>query len=150
MSSKVVLVQGTKLNISTEAASSTDKTGLTMAELNCTTRQIQWQGGQATENDVTTICSTAKEFRLGLSDAGTLSVTGFWKSDDPAQTVIKTADKDKKPRLIEIEFEDKSKFACLALVQQRSWDANVDGVIAATFNFRLTGEPVETPAPIIP
>lgn len=150
MSSKALLVQGTTLQISTQEATSTAPTGLTMADLDCTARQLQWQGGQATEHDTSTLCSTAKEFRLGLSDSGTLSVTGFWKSDDSAQKAIKAADKDKKPRLIVVTFPDRSKFTCLALVQQRSWDAQVDGVVGATFNFRITGEVEETEPPAGP
>jgi hypothetical protein len=147
MSSKVLLVQGTSIKISEEEATSTDPAqtpGLTFEVLDCTGREIQWQGGQATENDVTTLCSTAKEFRLGLTDAGTMSVNGHWLQSDPAQKVIKAADRDKKPRLIQVIFEDGSIFASLALVSQRSWSGAVDGVVTGAFNFRLTGEPLET------
>ncbi|ATH99541.1 phage tail protein [Alcaligenes faecalis] len=147
MSSKVILVQGSSLQISKEEATSTSPTGLTFDSLDCVGRQIQWQGGQATENDVTTLCSTAKEFRLGLTDAGTMTVTGHWVSSDDAQKTIKAADRDKKPRLIELTFSDGSKFASLALVQQRSFDGSVDGVWSGTFSFRLTGEPLESEPP---
>lgn len=146
MSSKVLLVQGTSIKISKEEATSTDPEQtpeITFESLDCTGREIQWQGGQATENDITTLCSTAKEFRLGLTDAGTMSVNGHWVSGDLAQKVIKAADKDKKPRLIQVTFEDGSVFASLALVSQRSWSAAVDGVVSGSFNFRLTGEPLE-------
>ena len=150
MSSKVILVQGSSLQISKEEATSTDSTGLTFESLDCTGKQVQWQGGQATENDVTTLCSTAKEFRLGLTDAGTMTVTGHWLSGDAAQKVIKAADRDKKPRLIELTFSDGSIFASQALVQQRSFDGSVDGVWSGTFSFRLTGEPREEEAPVGP
>lgn len=146
MSSKVILVQGTSIKISTQEATSTasqQNPALSFETLDCTGREIQWQGGQATETDVTTLCSTAKEFRLGLTDAGTMSVNGHWVSGDAAQKVIKAADKDKKARLIEVTFEDGSVFASLALVSQRSWSAAVDGVVTGSFNFRLTGEPRE-------
>ena len=143
MASKVLLVQGTSLKISTDEATSTDDSGLDFETLDCTAREMQWQGGQATENDVTTICSTAKEFRLGLTDAGTMNVDGHWLSSDEAQKVIKQADRDKKPRLIKVTFEDGSVFGSLAIVSQRSWSAPVDGVVSGTFNFRLTGEPLE-------
>jgi len=143
MASKVLLVQGTSLQISTNEATSTGDSGLTFETLDCTSREMQWQGGQATENDTTTLCSTAKEFRLGLPDSGTMSVAGHWVISDDGQAVIKAADKDKKPRLIKVTFEDGSVFASLAIVSQRSWSAAVDGVVSATFNFRLTGEPLE-------
>lgn len=150
MSSKVVYVQGSSLKISKEVAESTDATSLTFESLDCVGRQVQWQGGQATENDVTTFCSTAKEFRLGLSDSGTLTVSGHWVTADAAQKAIKAADKDKKPRLIVLTFSDGSTFSSLALVQQRSFDGSVDGVWTGSFNFRLTGEVKETEAPPIP
>lgn len=146
MSSKVLLVQGTSIKISTEQATSTSPTDLTFETLDCTSREIQVQGGQSTENDVTTICSTAKEVRLGLPDSGTMTVNGHWLIGDEAQKIIKQADKDKKPRLIQVTFEDGSVFASLAMVTQRSWAAAVDGVVSATFNFRLTGESLETEA----
>ncbi|WP_233236341.1 hypothetical protein [Bordetella sp. LUAb4] len=146
MSSKVLLVQGTSIEISNETAVDTAATGLTFAKLDCTSRQVQWQGGTTTETDVTTLCSTAKEFRVGLSDAGTLTVTGHWVQDDEAQKVIKTASQDKKSRLIRVTFEDGSKFSSLAYSSQRSWDANVDGVVSGTFAFRLTGQPLEEDA----
>lgn len=147
MSSKVILVQGSSLQISKEEATSTDPQGLTFDSLDCVGRQVQWQGGQATENDVTTMCSTAKEFRLGLPDSGTLTVTGHWVIGDGAQKTIKTADGDKKPRLIVLTFSDGSKFSSLAIVQQRAFEGSVDGVWSGTFNFRLTGATKEEDAP---
>jgi len=145
MSSQVVLVQGTSIKISqaaqTEVAPSPTPA---FASLDCIGKEIQYQGGTATEIDVTTLCSTAKEFRLGLEDSGTMSVTGHWVQGNPAHTVIREAAADKQTRLIVVEFEDGSTFSCLALVSQRSWSASVDGVVTATFNFRLTGATAET------
>lgn len=147
MSSEVLLVQGTAIRISdgevTELAPSPEPTFFT---LDCITREITYTGGTATENDVTTICSTAKEFRLGLQDSGSLSVTGHWKPGNDAHEEIKVAAEDKLRRLIEVEFEDGSTFRALAYVSQRSWTAAVDGVVTATFNFRLTGPTMETAA----
>ena len=147
MASEVLLVQGTSIKISvaaqTELAPSPTPT---FATLDCISREIQWQGGTATENDTTTICSTAKEFRLGLKDSGTMSVSGHWKQGHPAHTAIRTADADKQTRLIVVEFEDGSTFSALALISQRSWSAAVDGVVSATYNFRLTGDTLEVDA----
>lgn len=141
MASEVILVQGTAIRISTAAVDNLDASPAapSFATLDCISREIQYQGGQAPEIDVTTICSTAKEFRLGLEDPGTMSVTGHWKQGHPAHNVIRTAAKDKQTRVIEVIFEDGSIFRALALVSQRSWSASVDGVVSATYNFRLTG-----------
>lgn len=150
MASEVLLVQGTHIDISIlpvdDLTPSPPLLPGAFARLDCIAREIQYQGGTATENDVTTICSTAKEFRLGLEDSGTMSVTGHWKQGQEAHEVIKTAGKDKQTRLIRVEFEDGSTFSALALVSQRSWSAAVDGVVSATFNFRLTGDTLEVAA----
>lgn len=140
MPSEVLLVQGTSIKISVAAVSELNPSPTpVMATLDCIGREIQYQGGTATEIDVTTLCSTAKEFRLGLEDSGTMTVTGHWKQGNPAHAVIRAAASDKQTRLIEVTFEDGSIFKALAFVSQRSWSAAVDGVVTATYNFRLTG-----------
>lgn len=140
MPSQVVLVQGLAIQISdTPETDLNPSPAPAFASLDCVGREIQYQGGTATEIDVTTFCSTAKEFRLGLEDSGSMTVTGHWVQGNPAHTVIREAALDKLTRLIQVTFEDGSIFKALALVSQRSWSASVDGVVTATFNFRLTG-----------
>lgn len=150
MASEVVLVQGTTFKISsgevTSLATASGSPAPAMATLDCIAREITVTGGQATEIDVTTICSTAKEFRLGLQDAGSMSITGHWVQGHAAHTVIREAAADKLSRLIEVTFSDGSIFRALAFVSQRSWSAGVDGVVTATFNFRLTGTTEEVDA----
>lgn len=141
MPSQVLLVQGTSIEISTTAVTSVNPSPEpSFASLDCIGREIQYQSGSATEIDTTTLCSTAKEFRLGLEDPGTMSVTGHWKPGHAAHTVIRTASSDKQARLIKVTFEDGSIFRAMAFVQQRSFTAAVDGVVTATYNFRLTGQ----------
>lgn len=142
--SEVLLVQGLSISISQNEVTELNPSPTpAVALLDCIGREIQYQGGTATEIDVTTFCSTAKEFRLGLEDSGTMTVTGHWKQGDPAHTVIRTAAGDKLSRLVTITFEDGSIFKCLAFVAQRSWTAAVDGVVTASYSFRLTGETEE-------
>lgn len=144
MPSQVLLVQGTSIKISTtEVTTIPPNPTPQYATLDCIGREITYQSGSATEIDVTTLCSTAKEFRLGLVDPGTLSVTGHWKQGHAAHTAIRTAAVDKLSRLIQVTFSDYSTFSALAFVQQRSFSAAVDGVVTATYNFRLTGVTVE-------
>lgn len=140
MPSEALKVQGTSIKISQATEDNVDVNPLpTMVALDCIGREIQYQGGTSTEIDTTTLCSTAKEFMLGLEDPGTMSVNGHWKQGNPAHAVIRQAAKDKLPRLIDVEFEDGSIFRAVALVSQRQWSAAVDGVVTATYNFRLTG-----------
>lgn len=147
MASAVILVQGSHIDISEdEVLELTPSPEPTFARLDCIAREIQFQGGTKTENDVSTICSTAKEFRLGLKDSGTMSVTGHWVQGHAAHQVIREAEADSKTRLILVTFEDGSTFRALALVSQRSFSMAVDGVVSATFNFRLTGDTLEVDA----
>jgi predicted secreted protein len=142
--SEVLLVQGLSIEISTTETTVLAPSPLpTFALLDCIGREIQYQGGTATEVDVTTFCSTAKEFRLGLEDSGTMTVNGHWKIGNAAHDAIRTAAGDKLTRLIRVTFEDGSMFSCLAFVSQRSFSAAVDGVVTATYNFRLTGATAE-------
>lgn len=145
MASEVVLVQGTSIKISVSEVTDVTPSPLpTFATLDCIGREIQYQGGTSPEIDVTTICSTAKEFRLGLEDPGTMTVTGHWVQGNAAHNVIRTAATDKLLRLIRVTFIDGSIFDALALVQSRAWSAAVDGVVSATFQFRLSGSVSET------
>jgi len=115
MPSSVVLVQGTSVKISVNTvATLTPSPAPSYAILDCIGREVTFTGGTASEIDVTSLCSTAKEFRLGLQDAGTMSVTGYWKQGHPAHTVIRVAAGDKRTRLIEVRFEDGSIFRALA------------------------------------
>lgn len=142
--SEVLLVQGLSISISNNEVTELNPSPTPLVSLlDCIGREIQYQGGTATEIDVTTFCSTAKEFRLGLEDSGTMTVTGHWKQGNPAHDVIRTAAGDKLSRLVTVTFEDGSIFKCLAFVAQRSWTAAVDGVVTASYSFRLTGETEE-------
>lgn len=148
MASEVVLVQGTSIKISKNEVTSTSiSPDPQMDSLDCIGREIQYQGGTADEIEVTSICSSAKEFRTGLEDPGTLTVTGHWVQTNDAHKTIRTAAQDKKLRLIEVTFNDGSVFRALGTVQQRSWSAAVSGVVTATFTFRLSGATQEVDAP---
>lgn len=147
MPSQVVLVQGTTVQISSAAETDVAPSPLpTMVSLDCTARQIQYQSGTANEIDVTTFCSTAKEFRLGLDDPGQFTFTGHWVQTDAAHAVIRTAAADKQTRLFIVTFEDGSTFSALGFVSQRGFDAAVDGVVTGSFTIRLTGAVAEVDA----
>lgn len=149
MTSEVLLVQGSTIKISDGAVTElTPSPEPTFFVLDCIGREITVTGGTSTEIDTTTFCSTAKEFKLGLPDAGTMSLSGHWVPGHEAFDEIAVAHSDKLTRLIEVEFEDGSTFRVLAIVQQRSFSMAVDGVVSATFNFRLTGATSEVTASV--
>ncbi len=148
MATKAITVQGSTLELSTVEVTDVNVTPLPdMESLDCLEKQVQYQDGSTTENDVTTICSTAKEFLLGLTDSGSMSLTGFYNIGDPGHAALKAAKDDKLLRLVIFTFVDGSKFKGTAYVTQRSWSAAVDGVVEATANLRFSGPTVEVEAP---
>lgn len=147
MPSQVVLVQGTTLQVSVDPVDTTTPSPMPeMASLDCTAREIQYQSGTANEIDVTTFCSTAKEFRLGLDDPGQFTFNGHWVQTSEAHAVIRQGALDKQSRLFVVTFEDGSTFSALGFVSQRSFSAAVDGVVTGSFTIRLTGAVSEVDA----
>jgi hypothetical protein len=136
-------VQGSSIRLTSNAQTAIPFTAPSYVTLDCIGREIQLQGGTSPEIDTTSFCSTAKEFRLGLPDAGTMTIQGFWKQGHAAHTVLRTAGVDKLTRGMEITFEDFSTVRVLFSVQQRSFSMAVDGVVSASYTLRLTGEMVE-------
>lgn len=144
MPSQVVLVQGSTFKISEEEVTElTPSPTPDMATIDCIGRELQVQGGTKTENDTTTFCSTAKEFRLGLKDAGSMTLNGHWVQGHAAHNAIRDAENDSLTRLVEITFPNGSIWRSLALVSQRSFSGVVDGVWTGSFVFRLTGSTQE-------
>ena len=145
---KFVKTQGTGLSVSTITTLNPTDELLKWADLSVTVKQPQYQGGQSDEIEVTTLASEAKEFTVGLADNGTFSMSGNWKLDDEAQTVLRTARDDGEPRAFKVEFVDGSKSSFLGLVTQFTWDAAPNGTVNGTFNVRITGSVSFTlPAP---
>ena len=137
--SKFVKSQGTRLNVSTVATQDPHDVELEFADLSVTIKQPQFQGGQSDEIETTTLASEAKEFTTGLADNGTFSMSGNWKADDEAQTVLRTARDDAEPRAFKSVFKDGTSSTFLGLVTQFTWDAAPNGTVNGTFNVRITG-----------
>ncbi|WYX10499.1 phage tail tube protein [Achromobacter xylosoxidans] len=145
--SQFVQTQGTQLEVSTTATEDLGAAGLAYADLAITIKDPNFQGGQTTEIDVTVLKSTAKEYALGLDDSGTFSMAGNWKAGDPAQKALVAARSDKKTRAFRVTFADGAKFEFLGLVTQYQWQGQLDNVMSATFNVRVTGAVKMTDAP---
>lgn len=147
MPSVSVLAQGTDIEISTTEQTDVASNLALYTSLNCITKEIQYQGGTATEIDTTTLCSTAREFRIGLQDPGTMTINGHWAQGDAGHEALRAAAEASTTRLIRITFPDGSTFKAIALVRQRSFTVPTDGVVTATYSLRLTGGTLETLAP---
>ena len=137
--SKFVKSQGTRLNVSTVATQAPHDVELEFADLSVTIKQPQFQGGQSDEIETTTLASEAKEFTTGLADNGTFSMSGNWKADDPAQTVLRQARDDGLARAFRVTFKDSTTTEFLGLVTQFTWDAAPNSTVNGTFNVRITG-----------
>ena len=147
---KFVKTQGTALSVSKATTINPKDPDLTWADLSVTIKQPQFQGGQSDEIEVTVLASEAKEFTVGLADNGTFSMSGNWKADDEAQTVLRTARDDGEPRAYRTVFKDGSSSSFLGLVTQFTWDAAPNGTVNGTFNVRITGAVSFDPAPVTP
>ena len=98
--------------------------------------------GEATQIDITTLASTAKEFRQGLQDFGTFSMEMFRDDDDAGQDAIKTAQAAQSTEQMVVTLPDQNTlnvatFNCF--VTSFSLSGGVDDVSRATANFKITG-----------
>ena len=136
---KFVKTQGTALSVSKTTTLDPKDEALTWADLSVTIKQPQFQGGQSDEIETTVLASVAKEFTTGLADNGTFSMSGNWKADDAAQTVLRKARDDGLARAFHVTFKDSTTTEFLGLVTQYTWDAAPNSTVNGTFNVRITG-----------
>ena len=146
---KFVKTQGTQLKVSKLPTLNPKDPDLLWADSAVTIKQPQFQGGQSDEIEVSTLASEAKEFTTGLADNGTFTMSGNWKADDEAQTVLRTARDDGEPRAFTSVFKDGTSSSFLGLVTQFTWDAAPNGTVNGTFNVRITGA-VSFDLPVVP
>lgn len=134
-------------NYGTFAAGSPVTAGAQKATMTafCELTGLNNQGGAATQIDVTTICSTAKEFELGLSDSGTVTLDF---NDAPLQTVqaaLRAANVAKTVVGIKVVFPGTGgTIIMLGFVLQTSFQGAVDGTWKASASIKLTGDIVVT------
>lgn len=143
--SKRIKAQGTKVEVSKTVSTDLESKTLTFVDLNTTGKTFQWQGGQSSEIDATTLASEEKEYELGLPDPGEFSVDGNFSSTDEGQGILRAARATGEKRVFRATFVDGSQFLFVGMVRQYTWSAGVDGLIAATFSVRVSGSPKLTP-----
>ncbi|MGY6240747.1 phage tail tube protein [Burkholderia ambifaria] len=143
--SKRIKAQGTKVEISKTVSADVDDNTLVFVDLNTTSKTINWQGGQSSEIDATTLASEEKESELGLPDPGEFSVDGNYSSDDAGQGVLRAARSSGEKHVFRVTFTDKSQFLFVGMVRQYTWSAGVDGIVTSTYSIRLSGSPKVVP-----
>jgi len=113
----------------------------------CELTGINQQDGTADRTEVTSICSTAKEFVTGLSDSGTLSLDFNWAGNQPVQAALRAAKKSGETIAFKVTFpEDGGTAIMLGTVSATSFQGAVNGVWKGSATIQLTGEIFVLPA----
>lgn len=98
------------------------------------------QDGAADQIEVTTICSTAKEFEQGLSDSGTLQLDYNAAPNGTVQTALRAAKVSGDQIAFKLVFPDSGgTIIMIGTVQQQSMTGQVNGVWAGSATIKLTG-----------
>jgi hypothetical protein len=97
--------------------------------------------GSATEIDVTTLASTAKEYRQGLRDFGSISIELIRNQDDLGQVEMFNAMGLQATRtfIITLPTSTANVGTFEGFVQSISTDVSADGVVTGTAQVRITG-----------
>lgn len=98
------------------------------------------QGGSKAENDASSLCSTAKEYELGLPDFGTTQHDFFFAPRTAIQTALKAYDESGDKMAVKVVLpKNGGEMVQICLVQQLSEQAGVDGLWEGSATFRNTG-----------
>lgn len=100
--------------------------------------------GAASEIDVTTMCSTAKEKDMGLQDFGSMSVELHYVESDALQIEAKAAKKDGNYRWFRLTKRNGYFKAWQGQVTSFGDSGSIDGVNSGTLSVSISGEVVET------
>ncbi|QXO42228.1 phage tail protein [Morganella morganii] len=142
MSSKYEKTQGTKISISKLPATEVNPTpAAEFLQLSCAAKEVSYTGGQKSDIDVTTLCSTEQEMTNGLASPGEVSISGNW-SPDEGQEALRAAYDNDTIHVFKVEFPSGNGYAFLAEVRQNSWSAATSGLVTASFTLRMKGKPV--------
>lgn len=121
-----------------------DATPVVMLET-CQHRTYSGFDGQASERDVTTLCSTAKEKKTGLQDFGGMSAELNYKEDDPFQVEFKIAKADNLGRWFALQKSNKWWKIWFGYPRSLSDSGAVDGDNTGTASVTIDGEVYEVP-----
>lgn len=98
------------------------------------------QGGSSPEQDVSTICSTAAEFELGLQDFGTTQLDYLFSLQDTVQQAMQDADASKDIIAIRVILpKSGGTMVQLGFVQQTSEQASNGGNWTGSTTIRNSG-----------
>ncbi|MDC9591066.1 phage tail tube protein [Xenorhabdus sp. XENO-10] len=142
MSSKYEKAQGTKVSISATAAKEANPKEAVWQAIDCTTKELSYTGGQKSDIEVTTLCSTEQEMTNGLAAPGEITLSGNWSAEEAGQDTLRHAYDTDELHAFKVEFPTGNGYAFLAEVRQNSWSVTASGLVTASFTLRLKGKPV--------
>lgn len=140
MAAPAIKTQGTTFSIDDDAGSPVTIAGV---------MSVSGIGsGEASQIDVTTLASTAKEFRMGLQDFGSFTMNFIWNLDDAGQAEMLDAMDQQEVRtfIATLPATDPSVtlnvWTAEVFVLKMEASIEADGVVMGTATLRVTGEPV--------
>jgi hypothetical protein len=100
------------------------------------------QDGSADQNEVTTICSSAKEFEQGLPDSGTLQLDYNYAPNQPVQAALLAAKKSGDQTAFKITMPNNGGIVIMiGTVQSTSFQGSVgDPVWKGSASIKLSGD----------
>lgn len=113
----------------------------------CELTGVNQQDAGADQVEVTTICSTAKEFEQGLSDSGTLQLDFNWAGNETVQTALREAKVSGDQMAFKVTFPGTGgSVIMIGTVTSTSFQGSVNGVWTASASIKLTGDIYVLPA----
>lgn len=107
----------------------------------CELTGVNQQDGAADQVEVTTICSTAKEFEQGLSDSGTIQLDYNFAPNEGVQAAIRAAKISGDAIAFKVTLPGTGGvIVMLGTVQQSSFNGAVNGVWTGSSTIKLTGD----------
>lgn len=107
----------------------------------CEATGVDQQDGTADELDATTICSTAKEFEVGLSDSGTLTLNYNFAPLSGIQEAFRAAKREGTEVAVRIGFPNSGgTIVMIGQIQQSSFTGANGAFWTGTTQMKLTGE----------
>ena len=106
---------------------------------------ISGPDGSASEIDVTDLSSTAKEFKMGLKDSGSVTLEFMYIPGNAVHSQLRTNWSDRTLTGFRISFSDSpaTTWTFDAYVQNFSTSAAVDASLTGSITLRITGDITE-------
>jgi len=107
----------------------------------CELTGIDQQDGTSDEIEATTVCSTAKEFEVGLSDSGTLTLNYNYAPTSDIQAAFRAAKKAGEEVVVRVTLPNSGgTIVMIGKVQQASFSASNGTLYTGNTQLKLTGE----------